>query len=207
MANAEEIKNFEQQMDKLHVAYEKYFIGAEKKPPSEDRARLNAQFIRMTDSMTTRTSDKFMLENIRQKWGSYRMYWDRTLREIEEGTYRRHIQRDQLRKKLNDEFEEIEKASKKGGGTGAFDLSQGVESGVKKPAAPAKPAAGAAAARPYEDVFTAYRKAGQNVSYDKLQESLAKQEAQLKQKFGAKRIDFKVVVEDGKPKIKATPVK
>jgi hypothetical protein len=60
------------------------------------------------------------------------------------------------------------------------------------------------------DIFETYRDAmlatGQDASgltRAKLQSAISKQEAALKKKFGCKRVDFKVVVQDGKVRLKA----
>ncbi|MGY8737977.1 MAG: MXAN_5187 C-terminal domain-containing protein [bacterium] len=50
---------------------------------------------------------------------------------------------------------------------------------------------------------------GQNatgLTPEKLQRALAKQEAAIKQRFGCNKVDFKVVVTDGKVKLKAAAV-
>src|SRR5690606_13412822 len=43
------------------------------------------------------TALKFRLRSIIQKFHTYSTYWNRTMREIENGTYRRHKQRAQRR--------------------------------------------------------------------------------------------------------------
>jgi hypothetical protein len=120
-----------------------------------------------------------------------RRQWDETLRKIEAGTYERHV----FKAKLHER-----------------------ERGADAPDAPA------AVAEPLKrsndtteggtDLFEAYRKAkgacGEDVaslSREKLDQLVAKQRTALQQRFGCDDVRFRVVVEDGKAKLKATPVK
>jgi hypothetical protein len=112
-----------------------------------------------------------------------RRQWDEILRKIEAGTYERHV----FRAKLH----ERERAA----------------------APPAAPAANETTDGG-SDLFEAYRKAkgecGEDVaslSREKLDQLLAKQREAIRAKTGCEDVRFRVVVEDGKAKLKATPVK
>jgi hypothetical protein len=115
---------------------------------------------------------------------SLKRRWDSTLRQIEAGTYKRHVFKADL-----------------------HDRERGVTSGppATKNASPPKDAR--------VDLFETYRDAmmatGQNakgLTPEKLATAIAKQEAAIKKKTGCDQVDFKVVVTDGKVKLKAAAV-
>ena len=62
----------------------------------------------------------------------------------------------------------------------------------------------------YQSLVAAKQKLGEpteNISYSALEWSLKKEAETIKKKFNASRVDFKVEIKDGKPVIKAVPVK
>lgn len=186
-----DIEDLEAQLEQLRVAYEKYFLGIERREPAEDHRRV-ARSIRMAGEMhIPQAAVRFRAQSLKARLITYEQYWNRTLREIEEGTYRRHQFRVQQREQMAREFEAAQ-GSKKPGATAHVDLAGG--------------------AGGYDSVVSEYRRIqsqGGQAAVDpaKLAAALQKQEAQLREKFGAKRVEFRVVVEDGKPKVKAKPIK
>lgn len=83
-------------MEILRVRYEQYFIGVEKVPPVTMRMDV-ARIIRELEQTNIKnTAIKFKMRTQIQKFTSYSTYWNRTLREIEDGTYRRH--KDKMRR-------------------------------------------------------------------------------------------------------------
>ena len=74
----------------LRVRYEQYFVGIEKVPPTTLRMDV-ARVIRELEQVKLKnTAIKFKIRTQIQKFTSYSTYWNRTMREIEDGTYRRH---------------------------------------------------------------------------------------------------------------------
>ncbi len=94
------VDEFSQKLEQLRVKYEQYFVGAEKMPPTQlrmDVVRIMRTFEQLN---VTNTSTKFRIRTYVQKFTSYSTYWNRVLREIEDGTYKRHLakaQREQAR--------------------------------------------------------------------------------------------------------------
>ncbi len=85
------IDEFLQKIEMLRIRYEQYFCGAEKKAPTQlrmDCVRLMRLFEQLSVQNTT---TKFRIRTATQKLTSYMTYWNRTLREIEDGTYKRHV--------------------------------------------------------------------------------------------------------------------
>ena len=194
MADIDDIKDALEALEHLRIEYEKYFIGVEARAPEDEKKRVERQIRQVLGKQLSRTAERFQVDNLRSRWVSQNNYWGRVCREIEEGTYYRL----RFRKKLHDEArQDLDQAQQRAGinEDGAFDLSEGVESGVAKPE------------RVYNRVFEQYRSAGASVSYARLEETLKKQEAAIKQKYGASRVEFSVKIVDGKPKLAAKPIK
>jgi hypothetical protein len=92
------INEFEKKLDRLKILYEQYFMGIEKREPLvplKDVVRV----MRLLDNEQIRnTGLRFRFRNLVQRFNVYRTYWNRTLREIEKGTYHRDLSR--LRRSL-----------------------------------------------------------------------------------------------------------
>ncbi|MBQ4358720.1 MAG: hypothetical protein II767_00520, partial [Proteobacteria bacterium] len=87
------VEEFTQKLETLRVRYEQYFIGTEKKAPVQLRMDV-ARLIRDLEHANIRnTALKFKVTQCIQKFTSYSTYWNRVLREIEDGTYKRHLDR------------------------------------------------------------------------------------------------------------------
>lgn len=96
------INDLDHQLSRLRVLYEQHFLGIEKRPPLIPLKQV-VRLIRELETANFRnTSLKFRMRSLVQKFYSYRSYWNRTLREIENGTYKRHRQK--LERKVHDEL-------------------------------------------------------------------------------------------------------
>lgn len=86
----QEITELEQKLDRLRVLYEQYFLGIEKIPPS-NLQRDVVRIIREIGNYHIRnTTHKFRYVALVQRFNVHRAYWVRNVREIENGTYKRH---------------------------------------------------------------------------------------------------------------------
>jgi len=73
----------------LKVSFDLYFSGLERKPPLDKRTELVGKLRKAKEQNTRNTGLKF---RINQLWASYQTHdtkWNRILKEIEEGTYKR----------------------------------------------------------------------------------------------------------------------
>ncbi len=87
------VTEFDKKLEVLRVRYEQYFIGVEKVAPSTMRMDV-ARIMRELEQVNTQnTALKFKIRQSIQKFTSYSQYWNRTMREIEDGTYKRHLDR------------------------------------------------------------------------------------------------------------------
>lgn len=179
---AEEIKILEIKTNQLKLDYEKYFLGTRPTEPAMLRAEVQKQFIKWQNTRLTNTALRFKFNSLNGRYQAFKRRWDDTLRKIEAGTYERHV----FKAKLHERERGLDDGA---GGT--------KRTGAKAGASP-------------NELFETYRDAlmatGQDTSKltpAKLQAALKKQEAAVKAKFGCDNVDFRVVVKDGKVKVKA----
>ena len=179
----EELKLFEAKLNHLKLDYEKYFLGTRPTEPAQARAEVQKTVIRWSNMRITNTAHRFKFNSLNGRYQAFKRQWDNILRQIDAGTYKRHVFKADLRDR---------------------------ERGIGVPAATATAASSAPKNGGSENLFETYRDAmmatGQNASGltpEKLQRAIAKHEAAIKQKFGCDKVEFKVVVSDGKVKLKA----
>lgn len=179
MGIAEDLLIFEARLKELITSYEQYFIGLEKREPTKLLEEVEKLARRYATTPITNTMYKHRYNNLVARFNSYRQHWNRILREIEEGRY----SRDRFRAKLHEK-----------------EQSQG-------PAAP-KPQR-SDQEREIERIYAELQEASRSchltpvMSREQLAATLEKQRPILAQKLGTNDIQFRVVVENGKPKIKA----
>jgi hypothetical protein len=80
-------------MDRLKVLYEQYFMGIEKIEPQTARKEVTRKMLELTQLNIRNTAIRYRFNALNQKFGVYTTYWNRTLREIERGTYIRNVAR------------------------------------------------------------------------------------------------------------------
>jgi hypothetical protein len=177
----EEIKILEIKLSQLKLDYEKYFLGTRPTEPAMARAEVQKMVIRFSNTRLTRTALRFKFNSLNGRYQAFKRQWDNILRQIEAGTYKRHVFRADLRDRERD-IPADPKSAPSRGASGGQDT----------------------------DIFETYRDAmlatGQDASgltRAKLQKAITKQEAALRKKLGCERVDFKVVVQDGKVRLKA----
>jgi hypothetical protein len=86
---SESLDAFGRRVERLRISYERFFMGIERVPPHVERQKLERD-LRNSPLMRSRnTALRFQFNNVRQRITSYGRYWDRILRMIEEGRFRR----------------------------------------------------------------------------------------------------------------------
>jgi hypothetical protein len=85
----------ELKVDRLRSMYESYFMGMERMPPNALRRDMNRMMLELQQVPISNASLRFRFQALSQKWVLHTTYWNRTMREIEAGTYRRDMARAQ----------------------------------------------------------------------------------------------------------------
>jgi len=183
MGIQEDIAFLEGSISELIVKYEQYFLGIEKREPlrlCEDIER----FIRRYNTSTiVNTMMKFRFHTLVGKFSSYKQYWTRINRLIEEGKYSR------------DRFKMARHL--------AEDAPRSPSQFHEKPQQ-----------NDIEMVFQHYLEARRkcnlptdNISRDTMFSVIEKQRETLRSKHQCADGEFRVVIENGAPKLKARPAK
>jgi hypothetical protein len=87
------IGELEERVDRLRTLYEQYFLGFEKLEPSVARKDVDRRFAMLRKEQIRNTAQRYRFNVVTQKYNTYGMYWQRICRQIEEGTFKRHVQR------------------------------------------------------------------------------------------------------------------
>lgn len=89
----EHVNELETRIDRLRALYEQYFMGIEKMEPHVPRKDVDRRIQVIRREQIRNTALRFRFQMILQRYNTYQTYWIRVCREIEEGTYKRHVQR------------------------------------------------------------------------------------------------------------------
>jgi hypothetical protein len=87
----QECDAIEEEIAALKVSYEHYFLGTERAPPTRQYEDLKKRVMRLKSSFVRNTSAKFRVQSIHGKFVTYERLWQRTMQEIENGTYKRDV--------------------------------------------------------------------------------------------------------------------
>ncbi len=89
MGIAEDITLFEKNLNDLIIRYEHYFLGLEKREPLKQLEEVEKLSRKYIGSDIVNTMLTFKYNSLKARLISYKQYWNRTLRLIEEGKYSR----------------------------------------------------------------------------------------------------------------------
>lgn len=88
-----QLNELESELAELRAVYEQYFMGNERVPPLKKHDAFKKRLLRVKNAQVRQTAVKFRLESIGQKLLTYERLWERTLKEIENGTFKRDLAR------------------------------------------------------------------------------------------------------------------
>ncbi len=91
------IGDLEIAVDRLRSLYEQYFMGIEKMEPLVPRKDVDRRVYVLRKEQIRNTAQRFRFQMIQQRYNTYQTHWQRICREIENGTYKRHVIRAQQR--------------------------------------------------------------------------------------------------------------
>ena len=229
------LEEMERKVDRLRALYETFFSGIERQPPNAPRRELNRLVLEMQQIQIRNAALRFRFQSLSQKWTLMNTYWNRTLREIEAGTYRKDVARVSRRLAQKGAPLTEQEAVALGipasraralvarqaarGGPGAAAKASGASGAEESlPAAPAAvptPHAAPAPAAPRpsgvpgfsEDDLAAlhrrYDEAARTTdrpapTLEQLRDRLAKHVPQMITHLGTEKVEFDVVVKDGR---------
>jgi len=90
-AIAARLEEMERKIERLRSMYESFFSGIERQPPNAPRREMNRLMLEMQQVQIRNAALRFRFQSLSQRWTLMITYWNRTLREIEAGTYRKDL--------------------------------------------------------------------------------------------------------------------
>ncbi len=178
--DVEEIDDLLEELDlnikRLRIEYEQYFKGSNKREPYQLLGRVQKTITRFASDPPRRVAQKFRFNSLVARFQAYRQLWGRTMRELDAGTHKSQV----------------------------FRSAQPGPSTAPEPERTAKKSTIDQLTDAY---IAARRQNGQetkSVSKERLAAMVKKQRESIAAKYGNDvKIAFRVVVEDGKAKVKA----
>ncbi|HXU81223.1 MAG TPA: MXAN_5187 C-terminal domain-containing protein [Polyangia bacterium] len=225
------IGEMERKLDRLRGLYESFFMGIERAPPNVARRDMNRLILEMQQEPIGNASLRFRFQSMIQRWVLMTAYWNRTLREIESGTYRRDVARAQRhlaeKGRALTEQEAIAIGIPAGRAKAFVERQQKMQTfregrAAAKGSSPGMPAAPRPAVEAIpgvddgaiEAVYRRYTEAHRQaqdprpaLTLDKIRERLRLQIPRVLAEKNCRRVSLDVAIEDGKVRLKAWPVK
>ncbi|MDG2049639.1 MAG: MXAN_5187 C-terminal domain-containing protein [Myxococcota bacterium] len=177
MSLEDDLLKLDSNIGQLKQDYEQYFLGIRPTEPQSLRSLVQTDLARLSGQPIQNTAERFRFNGLHARFQSFRRRWDATLREIEAGTYKRHLFKIGIREK--NQANESMKPARPDGSAG--DL--------------------------FADYQSAADRCGQSLgdlTAEKLKKAVQQQEQAIRAKLGCERVDFRVVVEAGRVKVKAS---
>jgi hypothetical protein len=87
------INELETRVERLRALYDQYFVGIERLEPLVLRKDVDRRLWTLRREQIRNTALRFKLETTFQRYNTYQQYWQRIVREIENGTYQRDLGR------------------------------------------------------------------------------------------------------------------
>ena len=180
----DQLDELEINLKRLRIDYEQYFKGSMKREPYQLLTKVQKTITRFASDPPRRVVQKFKYNSLVARFQTFRQLWGRTQRELDSGKHKSQAFRQQH--------------------------SESVEEPAAKPSA--KKAAKGGKSSPLDKLTNALmdakRKSGEDtrgVSKEKIAAMVQKQKKAIAEKYGKDaKVAFRVVVEDGKAKVKAS---
>lgn len=212
------LDEFEKRVFVLKIEYEKFFSGLTTVEPIRERDDLRRLLRDLLQVPVNNARANFRLQQLRARWSTLELYWTRNNNQIERGVHPKQRYKADMRERERQEAElERQKAAaelaKDPGPSPMQTLLPADASLPPQRVAPKPPTRADREEAGYRAVYDAYMEArgrcGQSTDadYKAVRETLKKQVEALKARTECSSVKFKVVVEEGKAKVKAIPVK
>lgn len=176
---SKELKKLQGMIEELRLDYEQYFLGITPFRPDKLHGEVKRLIRKIRMAPFKRQAQKYKQLTLESRFQTYNDYWQRIIRQKEEGTYSKDVFKANLRERhaLEDQEAETEKG---------------------------------AVSRNMQALFNSYKRAleqqtgrKQELDLKAFRKSILKRAKAYRQKYGDKKLSFKVVVKKGKVSIKA----
>lgn len=88
---AARVDEVDKALERVRATYEAHFLGLERRPPEMARQQVHHKLLELQSVPMVNTALRFRFQNLLQRFTQLSGHWNRTMREIEAGTYRRDV--------------------------------------------------------------------------------------------------------------------
>lgn len=220
---AQEVDSIEALLHALRGQYEQFFLGMEKRPPTKAHEQFKKRLEALRTVPSRNSALSFRIQSLQATAATYERLWSRTLKEMEDGTYRRDVYKARRRRNSSPE---VPAAPSPDPATAARQPA-GKSGPAAQPGSPPAPPpearepvihiAGTPPPEPLSEnrlrsVYRAYVEAKRRcnedttrLSFDAVSASLKKQVPELLQRHNVRDVEYRVFVKDGKAILRAVP--
>ena len=175
----EELDRLESMIKDLRLQYEQYFTGLLPLPPDKLHADVKRMLRHLRKAPFKSSAMSYRLRTLDGRYATWNTYWQRVLREREEGTYSKDVFKANLRERIAQEEAKAETAE--GAAEKSFqNLFHAYQSALEK-----------------------HQGKRPDIDFNKFKESLVARAKEFRQKHADKKLAFKVVVKGGKVVVQA----
>jgi len=192
----DELDKLEEDIRKLKVKYEMFFLGSLKMPPQHERHQIEVYIFELGKKKMRENSRRFRYNQLLSRYNQFREMWGRKMREREEGPL------DFRRRQAA--LEAPREAAAAGRPPAQRVTSRSADSYVKM-----VPGANGEAIRDlYSQIEKEHQKLGKspNLTFEQLRSMVEKQSDAVRSRYNVDVVGFRVDVVDGKVKLKAKPI-
>jgi len=176
----EELRVLDHKLKQLKLDYDRYFLGSRPREPVVLRGEVDKLVAIYSNQAIRNSAQRFRFSSICSRYQAHKRQWNEILRQIEQGTYGRH--------RFKADLHERERADEP-------------EAAARETLEPL------AADRLFEEYRAARESCGQetrSLTPAALERVLAQQREALRERWGDAEFRFRVAIEDGRAKIKAS---
>ena len=216
----DQLRDAEILMKEVKNEFELYFLQQVRRTPDRRATQLKRMFLELDSSRSTNTQLRFKKNSVKATYGSLTRYWHRVLKQIEEGTYRRHIdmadRRERMHAEIQRQQQEVADRAKANEPDEAAD--QEIPAAALLGDARSRPRAVKPQRQLYEpgsnELMQAYVRAKRvtgeavnNAEVRRLSLKIKQHANAIMARTGAGQVKFTVTVKDGQAKVTAVPLK
>jgi len=181
----EELRALDLKLKQLKLDYDRYFLGTRPREPAVLRAEVDKLIAIYSNQAITNSGLRFRFSSLCSRYQASKRQWNEVLRQIEQGSYTRH--------RFKAALHERERARH-----------------APAPAATPEAAAGGTLAALFEQYRAARKACGQehrSLTPQALERVIESQRQALRERFGDVEFRFRVAIENGRAKLKASPIR
>lgn len=169
-----ELDRLEGSLGELKVLYEQYFAGVLPLAPESQHKEIKRRIRALIRAPFKSSAINYRLRALETRYNTFNTYWQRILKQKEEGTYSKDVFKAAMRERVA--FEEARAQ------TAAGQAQRSMESLFNA----------------YRGALEKETGKKHDIQYEKFEKNLLQRAKDFKQKSGATKLSFKVTVKDGK---------